>query len=121
MSDVDFDDLSDYERDLKRFETVYLFMDYLRMMRTRTQSAVLALYPRLHDGVSVQEIEQTLDEAAYWRAVPDDWAEEYANECMDEDVHWHYGYDLWIEQEVNMLRDKGQWLPDIEDSELVFE
>lgn len=108
----------DYEREKLHFELAYSFMDHLRTMRRRTQNAVRKLFPRLVNGVPVQEIQQTVDDALYWLAIPDAWAKRYADEYVEnwdvfEDIHiTPGGIQWWIENEVDVLRLRGEWEPD---------
>lgn len=108
----DWHDNEDERKTDLHFEKVYEFTDFLRTMRRRTQNAVRRLYPRLHDGVSVQEIQQLVGEALYWLAIPDDWAQRFADEfeCNEfTSAYYLSAMEHWIEMEVNILRDKGKW------------
>lgn len=113
MNDVDLTESAlwhDYERETARAEYLLEFMQFLRMEQRESQNAVKALYPRLYGGVSVQEIKETLDKAIYWRSIPDDWAERYADERVElrfdfEEKFWHHtGIELWIETELDVER-----------------
>lgn len=75
------------DQEAARFEAARLdFLDWLNAERRRAENNVRALFSRLKEGVPVQVIDAEVNSALYWKEIPDEWAERYAEDYTERQV-----------------------------------
>lgn len=86
--DIELVEFPDPEQNKQAEAHYYAFLDWLNAQRRKAQSDVVALYPRLGNGVSAQEIQRVTEDAAYWAGIPDEMAGMYAYEAVKSPVQY---------------------------------